>query len=246
VDSVSPAIRKVLLVDDDADLRRLGRLSLSKVGGWEVVVAASGPEAVALASSEMPDVVLLDVSMPGMDGPTVLRKLREDPGTAHLPVVFVTARALPEEIRSLVASGAIGVITKPFDAMNLPAQIRGLLSSAPAAAPPEVEDGGALPEGLSAGLAAQRAAYVANLPRRVEVLAAALERARADRGIDTLEDARTLAHKLRGSAGSHGMDRLSEEAGRIEEALRRAGGVHGEDAWDQVDRALAAVRALLP
>jgi two-component system OmpR family response regulator len=243
---VSPGIRKVLLVDDDADLRRLGKLSLSKVGGWEVVVAASGPEAVALAASELPDVVLLDVSMPGMDGPTVLRTLRDDPRTAHLPVVFVTARALPEEIRSLVAAGAVGVITKPFDAMKLPAQIRGLLSLAPGEAPPAVKDSGAMPAGLLAGLAAQRAAYVAKLPGRVEVLAAALDRARADRGIEILEDARTLAHKLRGSAGSHGMDRLSEAAGRIEEALRRAGGVHGEDAWDQVDKALAAVRAELP
>jgi CheY-like chemotaxis protein len=242
-----PPIKKVLLVDDDADLRRLGKLSLSKVGGWEVLLAASGEEALALASREAPDVVLLDVSMPGMDGPTVLRALRQEPVTAAVPVVFITARALPEEIRSLVAAGAVGVITKPFDAMNLPGQITRLVSaagSAPAASPPALTaELPGLPEGLEDALAAQRAAYMANLPRRVELLAAALDKARAEAGTETLEAARTLAHKLRGSAGSHGLPGLSEAAGRIEAALRAAAAADGADLqWEPIDAAMAALR----
>jgi CheY-like chemotaxis protein len=219
-------IRKVLLVDDDPDLRRLGNLSLSRVGGWQVVLASSGSEAVGLAVDELPDVALLDVSMPGMDGRAVLQRLRTDPRTAHIPVVFITARTHPDEIRSLEEAGAIGVIAKPFDTMKLPRQIAELVSaSAAGSAPsPPAED----------ALAVQRAEYTGRLPRKLEALAAAIESAGAEPSQERLEAARTLAHKLRGSAGSYGLAGVSAAAGRIEEGLRK-----DPAAWSDIDAALA-------
>jgi CheY-like chemotaxis protein len=233
------AIRKVLLVDDDADLRRLGKLSLGKIGGWEVVVAASGEAAVDLAARELPDVVLMDVSMPGMDGCAALAKLREEPKTAAIPIVFMTARALPDEVARLVALGAAGVITKPFDVMDLPTQLLALLTSRGEAVAP---DRGGPTSPAHDGLVAMRREYVAALPSRVEELAAAVVQARRPSDAGSVEAARTLAHKLRGSAGSHGLAAVSEAAGRIEDALG-AVTVSGARAWDEIDAALARLHA---
>jgi CheY-like chemotaxis protein len=121
------AIRKVLLIDDEEDIRTIGQICLSRVGGWETLVAPGGAEGLALALEEQPDVVLLDVMMPGMDGPTVLARLRADPRTAHIPVVFITARVQRGDLGHYVALGAHGAIPKPFDPMRLPAEIRKMV-----------------------------------------------------------------------------------------------------------------------
>lgn len=121
---------KVLLVDDDDDLRVIGELALTHVGGMETVLASSGPMALDLAAREQPDVVLLDVMMPGMDGPTTLRRLREQPATAAIPVVFVTAKVQRHEVQRWLELGAIGVIGKPFDPMGLPDELRAIMARA--------------------------------------------------------------------------------------------------------------------
>ena len=118
---------KALIVDDEDDLRKIAALSLGRVGGMGVVEASSGPEAVEMAVREKPDVILLDVMMPGMDGPSTLSMLQSRPETASIPIIFLTAKAMPREIERLVALGARGVLTKPFDPMNLAQQVRGLL-----------------------------------------------------------------------------------------------------------------------
>ena len=120
-------IRKVLLVDDEADIRKIAALTLSRIGGWEVVQASSGPEAIALAACERPDAILLDVMMPGMDGPSTLEALRANPETASIPVVFVTAKIQAPERERIALLGAAGIIAKPFDAMQLPAQVRRIV-----------------------------------------------------------------------------------------------------------------------
>lgn len=129
--SVVPDIRKVLLVDDEPDIRRIGQLTLERVGRWEVVLASSGAEAQALAERERPDVILLDVMMPTADGPTTLAGLRASPATADIPVIFMTAKVLEHEVMRLRELGAAGVIAKPFDPMTLPAEIRRVLAGAP-------------------------------------------------------------------------------------------------------------------
>jgi CheY-like chemotaxis protein len=122
------AIQRVLLVDDDRDLLRIAQLSLKNVGKWTVLLAANGLEAVQLATQERPDVILLDVMMPGMDGLATLLKLRSLPQTATIPVIFLTAKVQAHEVDHYVGLGALGVIIKPFDPMTLPAQVEEMVS----------------------------------------------------------------------------------------------------------------------
>ncbi|MFO6445941.1 response regulator [Erythrobacter sp. NE805] len=119
---------RILYVDDEPDLREIALLALSLDPGLEVRSASSGAEGIATVADWMPDLVLLDVMMPGMDGPATLARLREDPRTAQLPVVFITARAQPTEMQSFATQGARGVIAKPFDPMSLAQQVRGFLA----------------------------------------------------------------------------------------------------------------------
>ncbi len=118
---------KVLLVDDEEDVREIARLSLGRVGGMEVCDASSGPEGVQRAAEEKPDFILLDMMMPEMDGPATLNALRANPETASIPVVFLTAKALPSEIERLRQMGAVGIVTKPFDPMTLADEVRRIL-----------------------------------------------------------------------------------------------------------------------
>jgi len=124
-------IQKILLVDDSPEIQQIGRLCLTQIGGWEVCVASSGEAALEIAIAEAPDLVLLDVMMPRLDGPATLRALRERGVTA--PVIFLTARAAPQEQERLLESGAIGVISKPFRPKSLPDEIRRLADAGPSA-----------------------------------------------------------------------------------------------------------------
>ena len=122
-------LSKVLLVDDEPDIRRIGQISLEHVGRWTVVQAQSGLQALSVAALEHPDVILLDVMMPELDGPGTFTRLREDPATANIPVIFMTAKAQPHEVESYRALGAAGVIAKPFDPMTLPGEIRTIVEA---------------------------------------------------------------------------------------------------------------------
>ena len=110
---------RILIVDDDADIRRVARLSLTRLGGMEVEEAASGAEALELARRQPPDAILLDVMMPGSDGPAVLAALRADAKTSHIPVLFLTAKAMTAEVERLRGFGCAAVLTKPFDPTTL-------------------------------------------------------------------------------------------------------------------------------
>ena len=123
-------ITKIMIVDDDEDICTVAELTARRVGGWDVVVAASGQEALDKARSERPDVILLDAMMPVLDGPATLLKLREDPSTATIPVIFLTAKVQRREVEHYKELGAIGVIRKPFDAMTLPDEVRRIVQGA--------------------------------------------------------------------------------------------------------------------
>ena len=123
-------ITKIMIVDDDEDICTVAALAARRVGGWDVVVAASGQEALAKARSERPDVILLDAMMPVLDGPATLVKLREEPSTIAIPVIFLTAKVQRLEVEHYLALGAIGVIRKPFDAMTLPDEVRRIVQGA--------------------------------------------------------------------------------------------------------------------
>ena len=118
---------KLLIVDDEADIRRLARLALEKIGGMDVVEVQRGTEALEVAAAVKPDAILLDMVMPGLDGPGVLAALRADPRCAHVPVIFLTAQAQPDAIERLRAQGATAVLIKPFDPMRLAADVEAAL-----------------------------------------------------------------------------------------------------------------------
>ena len=118
---------RVLVVDDDDMLREVAKVSLEMVGGWQVLTAGSGPEACDVALRERPDALLLDVMMPGMDGPSTVVALRRDPATRDIPVIFLTAKVGGEGHQQWEHLRVSGVIPKPFDPMSLPAEVARLL-----------------------------------------------------------------------------------------------------------------------
>jgi len=118
---------RVLYVDDDADIREVAAMSLELEPRFEIATAASGAEAIEKSRTWEPDVILLDVMMPAMDGPTTLAQLRARAETQATPVVFVTARAQQQEMEKLKALGAAGVIAKPFDPMRLADEVREMV-----------------------------------------------------------------------------------------------------------------------
>jgi two-component system OmpR family response regulator len=115
---------RILSVEDEPDIRAVTELALGLVGGFEVKLCGSGEEAIIMVDAFGPDLLLLDVMMPVMDGPTTLKRLRERPASANIPAIFMTAKVQPKEVDEYKALGAIGVIAKPFDPMALANQIR--------------------------------------------------------------------------------------------------------------------------
>ncbi len=119
---------KVLLVDDEADIRKIGQLSLQAVGKFETLLASNAAEGIEIARAEQPDLILMDMMMPGMDGLEALAKLQSLPDVKHIPVIFVTAKVQQHEVEHYLSVGAIGVIQKPFDPMLMPDEVRRILA----------------------------------------------------------------------------------------------------------------------
>jgi CheY-like chemotaxis protein len=117
------ALRCLLYVDDEPDIREVVQLSLGLVDGLTIHTANSGQNALELLPVLKPDIVLLDVMMPQIDGPATLMRMRADPAIAGIPVVFMTAKAMPTEVALFKEMGAVAVIAKPFDPMELGNQL---------------------------------------------------------------------------------------------------------------------------
>ena len=115
--------KRVLLIDDEDAIREVARVSLQMVGGWEVSTACSGAEGIAVAQSDQPDAILLDVMMPDMDGPTTFQRLQRDSETRSIPVILLTAKVQGADRRHFGELGVAGVIAKPFDPMVLAGQV---------------------------------------------------------------------------------------------------------------------------
>lgn len=125
---MTQGLRKLLYVEDEADIRAVAQLALEAVGGFTVELCSSGEEALRRAPAFQPDLILLDVMMPGMDGPTTLQALRAVPALAATPAVFMTAKVQPAEIAHFKSLGALDVIAKPFDPMTLSETVRQIWS----------------------------------------------------------------------------------------------------------------------
>ena len=120
-------VRKVLVVEDQLDIQKLIQMSLRLRGVGEVVVAGDGEECLAVVDQVKPDLILLDVSMPNLDGYETCRRLKSDPTTRSIPVIFLTAKTQNDDRETGLSAGALGYLNKPFDPMTLHAQIVEIL-----------------------------------------------------------------------------------------------------------------------
>lgn len=113
------SLRDILYVDDEPDIREIVQMALGLVPTFSVTTADSGSHALESMQTHKPDLVLLDVMMPNMDGPTTLQQMRSSPELRAIPVIFMTAKAMPQEVARFRSLGAAAVIAKPFDPMLL-------------------------------------------------------------------------------------------------------------------------------
>ena len=121
-------LKRILYAEDEPDIQVVARLALERMGGFEVLICSNGVEVLEKVGDFAPELILLDVMMPGMDGPSTLQKLRAHAATADLPVIFLTAKVQPSEVVQYQAMGALDVIAKPFDPMTLASQVRAIWS----------------------------------------------------------------------------------------------------------------------
>ena len=193
---------RILHVDDEADIREVVEVSLGLDPAFATRNCGSGKEALAVAAEWQPDIILLDVMMPVMDGPATLVQLRDIARTANIPVIFMTARAQAREVDHFRSLGAVGVIPKPFDPITLAAAVRCYVQ--PVRRP--LDD-------LRIGFL-----------QRVKRDAAALSKDRlvlrdGSRLPSTLNPIKHIAHGLAGAGGIYGFSQLSEAAAALEDAV---------------------------
>jgi CheY-like chemotaxis protein len=124
-------LNRICYVEDDEDIQRIVRLSLERVGKMTVEIVTDPGAAIEVMKTFGPDLVLLDWMMPGMDGPTLFRKMKQQPEVSALPVVFITAKASHADMNELTALGAAGAISKPFSPKDLPDQLRAIWAKLP-------------------------------------------------------------------------------------------------------------------
>jgi len=124
-------LQRVCYVEDDEDIRKIVRVTLERIGKLTVEVVADPLLAIEAMKAFKPELVMLDWMMPGMDGPTLYRQMREVPEVRDIPVVFITAKASEKELNELRSLGAAGTISKPFSPKDLPAQLRSIWASLP-------------------------------------------------------------------------------------------------------------------
>jgi two-component system, OmpR family, alkaline phosphatase synthesis response regulator PhoP len=124
---ISISTKRVLIVDDEETIQTVVQFGIRMAAGWDVLAASSGPKGIQTAETEQPDVILLDVMMPEMDGIATFKALQSNPETQQIPVIFLTAKAQTAEKRQFNDLGVSGVITKPFNSLDLPDQITKIL-----------------------------------------------------------------------------------------------------------------------
>jgi two-component system OmpR family response regulator len=212
--SSATASVRILYVDDEPDIREVVEISLGLDPAFAVRSCASGADALAATADWTPDLVLLDVIMPEMDGPTTLARLRARSRTATVPVVFMTARAQASERDRLLALGAAGVIAKPFDPMTLAALVRRYTPAAETRL-------AALRDTFFSRVRAD-AAMLAELRDALAENFSASPNSRGTTQRAVLDQIETIAHNLAEAAGIYGFHYISLDASAIEDAVLAA------------------------
>jgi CheY-like chemotaxis protein len=120
-------MRRILIIDDEDDIREVAALTLEATAGWDILTANGGAEGIRVASESKPDAILMDVMMPGMDGPTTFRQMQLDPELASIPVLLLTAKVQGVDQRRFAGLGVAAVLFKPFDPLTLASQVSEVL-----------------------------------------------------------------------------------------------------------------------
>ena len=215
---------RILHIDDEPDLREIIQISLAIDPAFEIRSCESGTEGVVMAAEWHPDIILLDVMMPIMDGIATLMVLREKPETANIPVIFMTARAQARELDRFRSLGAFGVIAKPFDPMTLAASVRNYLQPRPDP------------------LTDLRVGFLKRVSRDIAALTEHRETIRCGRASPTtLEGIKNISHSLAGAGGIYGYAEISDAAAATEDATihRLSGKVSDERLLKALDRLIA-------
>jgi two-component system, OmpR family, response regulator len=204
--------QSILYVDDDADICSVVQATLRLVPGLQVQTADSGTRAIDLAHEFRPELVLMDVMMPGLDGPSTLKRMRESMLLADIPVVFMTAKVLPAEISQFLQMGAIGVIVKPFDPLKLYSELLALWDKGGATRQGSVTDSGqsiaqAQVDSLTASFLQRAWADVINLAKMIE------RAQNGDRSV--LREIERVSHSLHGAGAMFGFPKMSEVGGTM-------------------------------
>jgi two-component system OmpR family response regulator len=206
-------LRTILYVDDEPDIRHIVQIALGLTRELTVHAAQSGEQALSLARDLRPDLVLLDVMMPGLDGPGTLGRMRANPGTARIPVIFMTAKAMPKEVALLLEMGALGVIAKPFDPMRLATQLTAFWHGRPE----DLMNLDKVPD--SFGLQRQVTKFGKRFLQRTKGEAERLRKlieVMHTGDMAQIDELKNLAHRIRGSGSTFGFAAVSECAGEIE------------------------------
>ncbi len=124
-----PDTHKIMYVEDEPDIQTIARIALEQIGGFDLLVCSSGQTALDQVSDFAPDIILLDVMMPEMDGIETFRHLKTLPACADVPVVFMTARVQTHEIKEYIDLGAVDVIAKPFSPITLAEQVKTIIQN---------------------------------------------------------------------------------------------------------------------
>jgi two-component system, OmpR family, response regulator len=202
--------QSVLYVDDDPDICSVVQATLRLVPGLDVQTADSGERAIDLAYELRPDLVLMDVMMPGLDGPSTFRRMRECALLTKIPVIFMTAKVLPAEIAQLLQLGAIGVIVKPFDPLKLYGELFSLWNNGGTARRSSIEGGG--PAEVQAQVDSLTVSFLQRAWADVINLAKMIERAQTgDRSV--LPEIERICHSIHGAGAMFGFPMISEVAG---------------------------------
>jgi len=208
---------RVLSVEDEPDIQAIIKMCLEAHGGFEVMSCSSGPEALSVAENFAPDLFLLDVMMPGMDGPATLAELHRNPALADVPAIFLTAKVRPQDLASYFALGAKEVITKPFDPTILPGRLLAILEGVGEVSMLDSHQGEAE---IEDELAALKEEFISVMAERIEEIDALLVKiGEGEWDGEAAGKVRFLAHKLAGSAGCFGYEKVSETARALENAF---------------------------
>ena len=229
-------LNRILVVDDEPDILAVIRTTLRARGNFEVEVCARGQEALEVAPRFAPDLILLDVMMPGIDGPMTLKALQEDPRTSSTSVVFMTAKVMPQETARYLSLGAVAVIAKPFDQRTLVDEI-------------EVIWGGQVSTrsawGPNREMEALLEAYSRAVPEKIAEIASSWRAVEDAQGnAELAQKVHSLVHRLAGTAATYGYSTLGNAASQLEEAVKTYLRTGAQLTCERRDRMRALIDAL--